>query len=323
MRRSARTSGATNQTFYLLLAVGALAILGLLALSIRLLSMNPSAYALDAAATGPSAQQWLTAAYPFGIRVLAAILAACLIAGAFVLAKQFVVTRNLLRTIGPRQIRVPQRIRALSSVLGMDGKIDLIDDSRLYSFCYGFFRPKVCISHSLADSLTGAELKAVLLHEKFHLENRDPLKILLSRAVAEMLFLLPVASNLRDRYIRAKELAADDATVEFMGTELPLASALLKILRRRGQVLSTELAAIGALSVTEQRIERLLDPTAEFLPAISMPKFVTSMAMLAMLFVVSIMPIYAQPGTNVVGPNCHAPNEAAAPVATHNGPLAR
>ncbi|MCL5256421.1 MAG: M56 family metallopeptidase, partial [Chloroflexi bacterium] len=209
------------------------------------------------------------------------------------------------------------------SQLGLDGKLDLIDDHRLYSFCCGFLRPKVCISHTLANSLTDAELKAVLLHEKYHLKNRDPLKILLSRAMAEMLFLLPVASNLRDRYIRAKELAADDATVDFMGTELPLASALLKILSQRSQVLTTELAAIGALSVTEQRIERLLDPAADFLPAISMPKFVASAAMLAMLFLVSIAPVYAQPGTNVVGPNCHLPSRETCPVVMHAGPSVR
>lgn len=323
MRRASRTSWVTNQTFYALLGTGVLALLGLLALAVRVLSINPAIYIWEVSTPSGSPQHWLIASYPFGIRILAALLGACLVSGVIVFLRQWLATRRLLGEIGPRRRQQSRNLQKVAVALELGDRLEVVEDSRLYSFCYGFVKPRICVSQALVDALKLEELRAVLLHERFHLRNRDPLKILLSRTVAETLFLLPLASNLRERYIQAKELAADDATVDHMGTEVPLAAALLKILSQRERAVAVDMAAIGALSVTEARIQRLLDPRVECLPPISVPRFFASAVMFSMLFILTILPAYAEPSLRPAGPSCHSTCPCTSTPLTTHGPQAR
>ena len=108
----------------------------------------------------------------------------------------------------------------------------------------------------MVDLLDEDELTAVLQHERHHLLQRDPLRVWLSRAVAQGLFFVPAAAALCNAYLLAKEMEADAASK----ADAALAGALLKLLRQ-GSTLPAyaNVAAIGPLDATTLRIERLLE----------------------------------------------------------------
>ena len=82
----------------------------------------------------------------------------------------------------------------------------------------------------LLDRISGRELRAVLEHERYHVCNLDPLKIVLVRALSAAFFFLPALDALCARYVAARELAADRRAVALCGRR-PLVGALLEVVR--------------------------------------------------------------------------------------------
>ena len=56
----------------------------------------------------------------------------------------------------------------------------------------GFLRPKIVLSTGLISLLDSDELKAVVYHEMFHKENRDPLKIFLIELCSSTIRYIPI-----------------------------------------------------------------------------------------------------------------------------------
>jgi Zn-dependent protease with chaperone function len=165
--------------------------------------------------------------------------------------------RRFLRSLPPREPELPARLQCLAAELGITARVDLVRDVQAYSFCYGFLRPRICVTTGLLDLLDEAELRALLLHERHHLRQRDPLRILIARVVGDAINLLPIAGMLVRQYRVAQEVAADQAAIAGCDSEAPLSSALLKLLtinRTRARIP----IAVGAFSVTEERIARLV-----------------------------------------------------------------
>ena len=82
----------------------------------------------------------------------------------------------------------------------------------------------------MVDLLASDELEALLLHEKCHLKNHDPLKILLGRLTASALFFIPILKDLPKRYLIRKEIAADQSAILYRGSRRGIISALRKLL---------------------------------------------------------------------------------------------
>ena len=135
----------------------------------------------------------------------------------------------------------------LARRLGLDGRLLLVDDADAYAFTQGLTYPRIWLSTAMVDLLDEDELTAVLQHERHHLLQRDPLRVWLSRAVAQGLFFVPAAAALRNAYLLAKEMEADAASK----ADAALAGALLKLLRQ-GSTLPAyaNVAAIGPLDAT-------------------------------------------------------------------------
>jgi hypothetical protein len=110
--------------------------------------------------------------------------------------------------------------------------------------------------------LDDAELRAVLLHERYHLRQRDPLRLVIARYFAAGLYVVPVVEELVEYYTIQKEVAADQAAVRAMGGVRELASALFKVRPDADDVDLGLLVPVGSLSVTEARIEQLVDGRA-------------------------------------------------------------
>lgn len=95
------------------------------------------------------------------------------------------------------------------------------------AFTSGWLAPRVVVAADLPERLSADELAAVLAHEAAHVRRRDPLRLFALRALASLLFWLPVlrrvAADLEDEV----EIMADDAVPGALA--LPLASAVLKL----------------------------------------------------------------------------------------------
>jgi hypothetical protein len=124
----------------------------------------------------------------------------------------------------------------------------------------GIVRPRVLLSATAESALTSNELRASLNHEVAHVRRRDNLKKLLLRCVV-----FPGMAGLEDSWLKATEMAADDAAVSNASEALDLAAALIKLSRLAPvefgpvdpAVLTTALLR-GPAAVVNARVERLI-----------------------------------------------------------------
>jgi hypothetical protein len=175
------------------------------------------------------------------------------------LFRQLYATLRLIRSLLARRIAMPARVHDAARGLGLDGRIDVVLDRRPFSFCYWFLRPRICLSTALVGRLEDDELRAVLFHERYHLRHRDPLRLVIARYFAAGLYVVPVVEDLVEHFTLEKELEADQDAVAAMGTLVPLARALDRLLPDADDVSLGLLVPVGSLSVTEARIDHLLE----------------------------------------------------------------
>jgi len=181
------------------------------------------------------------------------------VSGLRTLIRQHRQTRDLLRaclaTRSPRRRAVDQ----VAQRLGLDRQVDIADIPGPVAFCYGYLRPRVLISRHLVEMLTGDEMEALLLHEREHVRQRDPLKVAGGELLASAGFFLPILGGLHRRYLIEKELAADRAAITEQGSAASLMAALVRLVDHRA---APETAPpIGAAGALEVRIATLVgDP---------------------------------------------------------------
>jgi Zn-dependent protease with chaperone function len=188
--------------------------------------------------------------------IVPAILVAGLLRGTAHMMRQWWLTRRHLSRLGVLSYPVPDRLRKAAKAAGIGQQITFIASDQPFAFCVGLWRPQVWVSAGLLDHLDDDELIAVLLHEAHHLHRRDPLRLLVVRALRDALFFLPVVRDLSWWYEVEQEICADQAA----GEVLPLASALHKLLVSGEFQSGPQTMAINRLSVTDMRIRQLARP---------------------------------------------------------------
>lgn len=128
--------------------------------------------------------------------------------------------------------------------------VTLFDGARPEAFCAGLLRPRIYVSSAAVRLLTPSELAAVVAHEAHHRSRRDPLRIVVARALAYAFFFMPALRHLSERYGQLAELAADEAAARTEGREA-LASAMLRFGERNGE-------AAPVVGIAPERVEHLL-----------------------------------------------------------------
>lgn len=184
--------------------------------------------------------------------------AVLIIAGLRAGAHQLSRTRRALRRMLclPR-IQLPVDLADLAHGLDIQNRVDVVSCCSADAFCYRLFRPRICVTTGLLDSLSTAELAAVLRHERHHLRCYDPLRALLWTVLDGACWWMEPGGEQARLY---RELAADRAVILASG-RWPLASALLKLIGHpQGGTMAARDLAISGLSVTDARIEQLLRP---------------------------------------------------------------
>jgi Zn-dependent protease with chaperone function len=172
------------------------------------------------------------------------------------LRRQIVSSRRLARRVAELELPLPGEVDRAARRAGLAGRVMLVDSDEPFSFTYGAATPRVAISHGLVAATSPRELDVVLEHERYHVRNLDPLKVLIARALPATFFYLPALRELRVRYIAGRELAADRRALERCGRE-PLAGALLKVVRGPGWPELGAAAAIGGPELLDVRVAQL------------------------------------------------------------------
>lgn len=198
---------------------------------------------------------------PLGAAVLALTVASLGLGATRYLRMQRRTARLLRRSA---TIATPARLRSAAERVGIVERTVYVADRVPYAFCAGLLRPRIWISSGAVRRLRRHELEAVLWHEAHHLRRRDPLRIVVARVVAALLFAVPVVRLLADRFAAGSELDADRATVRAQAGVGGLAGALLKLDRplpfTRAEV------AVGAWSVARERVNELCGAPSSGLP---------------------------------------------------------
>lgn len=192
--------------------------------------------------------------------VLIMTLITALTLGALSFLVQLYKTHKLLKGLLIKKAAIPRKIRKIIIPLGLETRLCLIKDSNLFSFCYGVLSPRIILTTALVSSLTDQELKAVLLHEKSHMKNLDPVKVLLGKTVASMFFFLPIFAELNKNIVATNELLADRFAINAQKNTSFLRGALKKILSEP-QVAFATASAISNPDHLEIRIQHIVNPS--------------------------------------------------------------
>lgn len=124
----------------------------------------------------------------------------------------------------------------------------------------GLIRPKIVISTGLMNLLNEDELTAVMYHEIYHKESRDPLKIFLISLCSSTFWYIPILKWFNQKYRIINELLADGFAIEKQATSVNLGSALLKMLKVSKQEKMPFSYASFADTSVNYRIDYLLNP---------------------------------------------------------------
>ena len=170
-------------------------------------------------------------------------------------------------------------------------QIRVVEADEPLALTIGYWSPKIIVSSGLLVALDEQELRSVLYHEAAHVARRDPLRTLVVDTCKTALPFIPAVSYLADRFRTRKELEADATAIESVGSPVPLASALAKILSSFPARTSL---GVG-LSPTEARIDALLgrpatDSKAELVSVVA-ASIPTLAALSAGLYVIAASPL--------------------------------
>lgn len=180
--------------------------------------------------------------------------------------------KNSLKT---KRKSLSAKLGKVAKIIKLQGRIIEINERQPIIFCYGYFRPMICISTILVKRLSEPELISVLQHEKCHLDNHDPIKLFLIKVTSKILFFVPGLKILAKQYLVFSELAADEAATKNFVNKAPLAQALAKIIYWHQKLMpKTNLAVSFFDAVLPERINKLADDNYEPKLRIISPKLI-------------------------------------------------
>ncbi len=217
--------------------------------------------------------------------LIPALLTLSIFRGGLSILRQVRGTHRLVRTFNPLCEEPPARLQALlkNHRLKPDDVI-FLNLSTPHAFCVGFWQPHIWLTSGMVTLLSDEELSAVVAHETYHLRLRDPLRLVISRALRSAFFFLPLAKDLAKTVELQQEIAADQAAITYLGDDLPLLCALQKLLQQPAAgTITTNVAAFSPFNVTEARLRRLIYPPATLQSRAHLARWVTSLGIIILL----------------------------------------
>ncbi|WP_371017800.1 M56 family metallopeptidase [Pseudalkalibacillus sp. JSM 102089] len=139
--------------------------------------------------------------------------------------------------------------------------LEVIKSDEPIALTYGMIRPKIVLSTELVSMLSKEELRAVIYHETFHQQHRDPLKKFIITLLVHALWYVPILKWVSNHYHTLREIAADRFAMK-EANMLDLSSALLKLLKSDHRQRHAFAVSFAETSVND-RIQHILAPEKE------------------------------------------------------------
>lgn len=174
--------------------------------------------------------------------------------GARSVAQQQRSSRSLAALVASRGRQPTAGVAAAAGVEGLRNVV-VVDDDLAYAYTFGVWSPRVVLSRGLVEAADDSQLAAVLAHERYHVAHRDPLRIIVARAIAAAMFFVPATSVLVQRYRVARELEADRCAMRRCGRSA-LAGALFATMRP-SDTDGAPIAGLGGTEILDVRLVQL------------------------------------------------------------------
>lgn len=168
--------------------------------------------------------------------------------GVFAAISLVAVSRLILTLV--RTMRYQSKLQAsrIRTTIVRGISIHRVAQNEALAVCLGYVHPQIYISHTTERLLKADEFLAVLKHELYHAQQRDPLQRLI---ITSLSYLFPFVTKPFSGYQALQELAADEAVHD----DQRLRQALVKLLQWAPARLP---ASVVGFSATNARIDRLL-----------------------------------------------------------------
>lgn len=211
--------------------------------------------------------------------------------------------RQVMRALPQARVHRDSPLARAATQAGLSvARVRTVRGLPMPAFTSGWISPRVIVAADLHERLTAAELEAVLAHEAVHLRRRDPLRLASLRALASLLFWLPVLRRLAADWEDEVEITADDEVAQDLA--LPLASAILKL---GGSGRDPFAATVGfqRADLLPRRIRRLAGEDAVATSHTSTRSLVAATAALLLTWSSGVMVLH--PLSDPADHNSHAP----------------
>ncbi|MBI4426147.1 MAG: M56 family metallopeptidase [Candidatus Kerfeldbacteria bacterium] len=193
-------------------------------------------------------------------------------------------------------VRAP-RSAALDQItvsLGLGSIVDEVSSAKADVFCGGLFRPRIFVSSRAVALLDDGELRAVLMHERYHQTHRHPLLTLVADAVTWSLRQIPGLRQAGHELHTILELAADESAIDRTHGPEALGRALLKLLPP-GRTEPAAVPAVTFFATTDRRIDHLLGTTRNSVGQLHLLSFTAMVLGLATLLTAMTVSLKAPP----------------------------
>lgn len=239
---------------------------------------------------------FLPSHHDWAAHVLSYALVVAILTSAFFCLKMWRRQRIMVTSVSSDLMLVQapgSELRQLTVDLGLGDKVRLVDSETPLCFCAGFISPRIYLSPGMLRKLTAEELEALLLHEKHHMENRDPLRMLMGTLVVSGFFFVPALRDMFKRYLIEKEIAADRSAIRHQGHCMGIAGALHKMLQDRRTAVGAFVASSGdALS---WRIDHLTGDTSPHARTVPASHLATSLLIVVTILFAVLAPLPSHP----------------------------
>ncbi len=162
------------------------------------------------------------------------------------------------RQLLSKSIVKDHKLYDLFQTLELKGKVVVLGENKPFAYCFGVRKPKIFITTGLIAMIDRKELEIILRHEKYHLEHRDNLVLLLATFVESLFPFFPILTDLIHIYKTDRELLADQAAIQEETDKRSLSSVLKKLLQYEPVTIPALAPAIADVDTLETRIKSLL-----------------------------------------------------------------
>ncbi|NHN28224.1 M56 family metallopeptidase [Paenibacillus agricola] len=164
--------------------------------------------------------------------------------------------------------------------------IDVIRERQPVALASGLLYPRIVVSTGLLEILSAEEVHAVLLHERYHCLQRDPLKKWLVRMIIKGMPYVSALKGLGQYYEIWMELLADRYAITQTNSTFPIGTALLKLVQT--PKFDTSYQGVGfSESAINYRLSQLINPDEPVhVPAVSVLSACSSCVVLIIISLV-------------------------------------